>query len=92
MATVDGVCHVSLYNKHDEGRYRGLERQSANFIRFMESEKMKLEDINLKLFEMELRMGPDLTPEEKFQLYLYRRTCVTLQEMLQTIGLYRSDL
>jgi len=53
---------------------------------------MKLEDISLKLFEMELRMCPDLTPEEKFNIYLDRRTCVTMQQLLQTIGLYISDL
>ena len=53
---------------------------------------MNLFDVDLKLFEMELRMCPDLTPDEKFRIYLYRRRSVTLQQMLQSIGLYKSDL
>ena len=53
---------------------------------------VNLFDVDLKLLEMELRMCPDLTPDEKFRIYLDRRSCVTLQEMLQTIGLYTSDL
>ena len=92
LATVDGVCHVGIYPFNDAGGNRGFERESENTVRALEQRKMKLEDINLKLLEMELKMCPNLTPEEKFQIYLNRRSCVTLQEMLQYVGLYISEL
>ena len=78
LATVDGVCHAGIYPFSDE--------------QTLEQGKMKLEDINLKLLEMELQMCPDLTPEQKFEIYLNRRACVTFVEMLQYVGLYISDL
>ena len=92
LGTVDGVCHVGIYPVYDENGNRSFEGKGENAVRPLECEKMKLEEINLKLLEMELRMCPDLTPEEKFQIYIYRRSCVTLVEMLQYVGLYTSDL
>jgi len=91
LATTDGVCHVGLYPVSDENGNYGLKGEGENPFRPLE-QKMKLEDINLKLLEMELNMCPDLTPEDKFQIYLYRRSCVTLMEMLQYVGLYTADL
>ena len=91
LATTDGVCHAGIYPVNYESGDWGFKREGENTIRPLE-QKMKLEDINLKLLEMELKMCPDFTPEEKFQIYLYRRSCVTMQEMLQYVGLYISDL
>ena len=51
-----------------------------------------LEDIELKIFEWELRMCPDKTPQEKFAEYLERRSSATMKQMLQYVGLYISDL
>ena len=51
-----------------------------------------LEEIELKIFEWELRMCPDKTPEEKFAEYLGMRSSATMKQMLQSIGLYLSDL
>ena len=91
LATTDGVCHTGIYHICDENGDRGLKGEGENPFRPVE-QKMKLEDINLKLLEMELKMCPDFTPEEKFQIYLYRRSCVTMEEMLQYVGLYTSGL
>ena len=91
LGTVDGVCHVGLYPVKDTGGCRCTQGEGQDPFR-PSQQKMKLEDINLKLLEMELKMCPDFTPEEKFQIYLYRRSCVTMVEMLQYVGLYNSDL
>ena len=92
LATVDGVCHAGLYLVGDESGDTGLEREDKDLVRPMEQNKVKLEEITLKLFEMELRMCPDLTPEQKFRIYLNRRACVTFVEMLQYVGLYTLDM
>ena len=91
LATTDGVCHAGLYPFNYESGDWGFKREGENPVRPLE-QKMKLEEITLKILEMELRMCPDLTPEIKFQIYLNRRACVTFVEMLQYVGLYTSDL
>ena len=92
LATVDGVCHAGIYPISDEGGDWCIKAEGGYAVQTLEQGKMKLEDINLKLLEMELKMCPDLTPEQKFEIYLNRRACVTFVEMLQYVGLYISDL